>query len=142
MLKITNDGRKLALDQRLLDDMLPDFEGSKLNVCANNIYKIYKDYDEDKMAQLVFCDLSTPKNLVKSSEIFDMLEKDINAEVPFIDVYTDLKCKLMKKGITRDEIAFIHEADNEEKKKELFAKVRSGKVRVLIGSTQKNGYRN
>ena len=139
MLKITNDGRKLALDQRLLDDMLPDYENSKINVCANNIYKIYKDYDQDKMAQLVFCDLSTPKNLIKSSEIFDMIEQDENAEVPFIDAYTDLKCKLMKRGIPRDEIAFIHEADNEEKKKELFAKVRNGKVRVLIGSTQKMG---
>ena len=139
MLKITNDGRKLALDQRLLDDMLPDYENSKINVCANNIYKMYKEYDQDKMAQLVFCDLSTPKNLIKSSEIFDMIEQDENAEVPFIDAYTDLKCKLMKKGIPRDEIAFIHEADNEEKKKELFAKVRNGKVRVLIGSTQKMG---
>lgn len=139
MLKITNDGRKLALDQRLIDDMLPDYENSKINVCANNIYKMYKDYNQEKMAQLVFCDLSTPKNLIKSSEIFDMIEQDENAEVPFIDAYTDLKCKLLKRGIPRDEIAFIHEADNEEKKKELFAKVRNGKVRVLIGSTQKMG---
>ena len=139
MLKITNDGRKLALDQRLLNDMLPDFDNSKVNVCAENIYKMYKEYDADKMAQLVFCDLSTPKELTKSSEIFDTLEKDKNFEPPFVDVYTDLKCKLMKKGIPKEEIVFIHEADTEEKKKELFAKVRNGAVRVLIGSTSKMG---
>lgn len=115
MLKITNDGRKLALDQRLLNDMLPDFEDSKVNVCANNIYKMYKEYEKEASAQLVFCDLSTPKELTKSMELFDELEKNSNMEVPFIDVYTDLKCKLMKKGIPKNEIVFIHEADTEEK---------------------------
>ena len=139
MLKITNDGRKLALDQRLLNDMLPDFEDSKVNVCANNIYKMYKEYEKEASAQLVFCDLSTPKELTKSMELFDELERNPNMEVPFIDVYTDLKCKLMKKGIPKNEIVFIHEADTEEKKKELFAKVRNGAVRVLIGSTSKMG---
>lgn len=139
MLKITNDGRKLALDQRLLNDMLPDVENSKINTCADNIYKMYKEYDTEKMAQLVFCDLSTPKELTKSSELFDIIEQDKNADIPFLDVYTDLKCKLMKRGIPRNEIVFIHEADTEEKKKELFAKVRNGVVRVLIGSTQKMG---
>lgn len=137
MLKITNDGRKLALDQRLLNDMLPDVENSKINTCADNIYIMYKEYGTEKMAQLVFCDLSTPKELTKSSELFDIIEQDKNAELPFLDVYTDLKCKLMKRGIPRNEIVFIHEADTEEKKKELFAKVRNGAVRVLIGSTQK-----
>lgn len=139
MLKITNDGRKLALDQRMLNPMLPDVENSKINTCASNIYKMYKEYDENKMAQLVFCDLSTPKELSKSSELFDIIEQDKNAEVPFIDAYTDLKCKLMKRGIPRNEIVFIHEADTEEKKKELFAKVRNGTVRILIGSTSKMG---
>ena len=139
MLKITNDGRKLALDQRLLNDMLPDFEGSKINTCADNVYEIWKQYEEDKMAQLVFCDLSTPKELGKSEELFDRVEANNEYQPPFIDSYTDLKCKLMKRGIPRDEIAFIHEADNEVKKKELFAKVRSGAVRVLIGSTSKMG---
>ena len=139
MLKITNDGRKLALDQRLLNDMLPDVENSKINTCADNIYKMYKEYDYDRMSQLVFCDLSTPKELSKSSEFFDIVEQDKNADIPFIDAYTDLKCKLMKRGIPRNEIVFIHEADTEEKKKELFAKVRNGAVRVLIGSTQKMG---
>lgn len=137
MLKITNDGRKLALDQRLLNDMLPNVENSKINTCADNIYIMYKEYGTEKMAQLVFCDLSTPKELTKSSELFDIIEQDKNAELPFLDVYTDLKCKLMKRGIPRNEIVFIHEADTEEKKKELFAKVRNGAVRVLIGSTQK-----
>lgn len=139
MLKITNDGRNLALDQRLVNDMLPDYENSKINTCANNIYKIYNEYNDDKMAQLVFCDLSTPKNLAKSQELFSQVEQDPDFNVPFLDAYTDLKCKLMKKGIPKEEIAFIHEADSEEKKKELFAKVRKGTVRVLIGSTAKMG---
>jgi len=139
MLRITNDGRKLALDQRLIDEMLPDFDGSKINACADNIFDIWKKYEQEKMAQLVFCDLSTPKELAKAEEIFDNIENDSEYIPPFIDTYTDLKCKLIKRGIPRTEIAFIHEADNETKKKELFAKVRNGTVRVLIGSTFKMG---
>lgn len=120
MLKITNDGRKLALDQRLIDDSLEDFEGSKVNVCANNVYNIWKDGIEDKTTQLVFCDLSTP-----SKEKFN--------------VYDDIKSKLISKGIPENEIAFIHDAKTEKQKDELFSKVRSGEVRVLFGSTQKMG---
>ena len=121
MLKITNDGRKLALDQRLLNDMLPDYEESKVVMCSNNIYKIWNENKQDKLTQLVFCDLSTPK----ADGIFN--------------VYSDLKNKLLDRGIPDDEIAFIHEADTEVRKKELFAKVRKGQIRVLIGSTQKMG---
>ena len=121
MLKITNDGKKLALDQRLINDLLPDEENGKVSTCANNIYKFYKDYDNIKATQLVFCDLSTPKDDGSFS------------------VYNDIKNKLIDKGIPSEEIAFIHDADNEVKKKELFSKVRKGQVRVLLGSTQKMG---
>ena len=121
MLKITNDGKKLALDQRLINDLLPDEENGKVSTCANNVYKYYKDYDDTKATQLIFCDLSTPKDDGTFS------------------VYNDIKNKLIDKGIPSDEIAFIHDADNEVKKKELFSKVRKGQVRVLIGSTQKMG---
>lgn len=121
MLKITNEGRKLALDQRLLNDMLGDFEGSKVNICANNVYGIWDKSKEKKSTQLVFCDLSTPNNDGK------------------FNVYDDLKQKLIDRGIPDNEIAFIHEANTEARKKELFAKVRKGDVRVLIGSTAKMG---
>ena len=121
MLKITNEGRKLALDQRLLNDMLGDFEGSKVNICANNVYEIWDKTKEKKSTQLVFCDLSTPNNDGK------------------FNVYDDLKQKLIDRGIPDNEIAFIHEANTEARKKELFAKVRKGDVRVLIGSTAKMG---
>ena len=121
MLKITNEGRKLALDQRLLNDMLGDFEGSKVNICANNVYEIWDKSKEKKSTQLVFCDLSTPNNDGK------------------FNVYDDLKQKLIDRGIPDNEIAFIHEANTETRKKELFAKVRKGDVRVLIGSTAKMG---
>ena len=121
MLLITNDGRKLALDQRLLNPMLPDFEGSKVNVCAGNIYRIWEDTKEQRLTQLVFCDLSTPKNDGTFS------------------VYNDLRDKLIVRGIPAEEIAFVHEASNEAQKKELFAKVRRGKIRVLLGSTFKMG---
>ena len=131
MLKITNEGRKLALEQRLMNPMLEDHSESKTNVCANNIYKIWEDTKENKLTQLVFCDLSTPK---QNEEKFD---KDGN--YVFTDVYNDLRRKLSLKGIPREEIAFIHEADNESKKKELFTKVRKGDVRILIGSTAKCG---
>ncbi|WP_147556423.1 DEAD/DEAH box helicase family protein [Catenibacterium mitsuokai] len=121
MLKITNDGRKLALDQRMLNDMLPDFEGSKINACVYNIYRIWKENADKKSAQLVFCDLSTPKNDGTFS------------------VYNDIRKKLIERGIPESEVKFIHEADTDMKKKELFQKTRKGEVRVLLGSTQKMG---
>ena len=126
-LKITNEGRKLALDQRLMNPLLPDSESSKVNSCVENVYRIWNENSDKKSTQLVFCDLSTPKDL-----------KGYEKE-EFTDVYNELKKKLIQKGIPPDEIAFIHEADNEVKKKELFSKVRKGQVRVLIGSTQKMG---
>ena len=121
MLKITNDGRKLALDQRMLNDMLPDFEGSKINACVDNIYRIWEENIDKKSAQLVFCDLSTPKNDGTFS------------------VYNDIRKKLIERGIPESEVKFIHEADTDMKKKELFQKTRKGEVRVLLGSTQKMG---
>ena len=121
MLKITNDGRKLALDQRMLNDMLPDFEGSKINACVDNIYRIWEENTDKKSAQLVFCDLSTPKNDGTFS------------------VYNDIRKKLIGRGIPESEVKFIHEADTDMKKKELFQKTRKGEVRVLLGSTQKMG---
>ena len=121
MLKITNEGRKIALDQRLINELLPDYKDSKVDKCSENIYKIWNDTKEDKLAQLVFCDLSTPKG-----------------DGTF-DVYTDLKRKLIDKGIPEEEIEFIHNANTELKKKELFAKVRVGNVRILMGSTVKMG---
>lgn len=121
MLLITNDGRKLALDQRLINDMLPDDENSKVSACAANVFEIWQRTTDDKSAQLVFCDLSTPHN-------------DGN-----FNVYDDLRKKLTEKGIPKEEIVFIHEANSEAQKKELFGKVRNGLVRVLIGSTSKMG---
>ncbi len=121
MLKVTNDGRKIGLDQRLINHLLPDEDGSKVNACIDNIFRIYGRTTEQKSAQLVFCDFSTPKN----DETFNL--------------YDDIRDKLVRKGVSREEIAFIHEADTEVKKKELFSKVRQGKVRVLIGSTAKCG---
>ena len=120
MLKITNDGRKLALDQRLIDDTLDDFPESKVNVCANNVFKIWQDGISKKTTQLIFCDLSTP-----SKDKFN--------------VYDDIKNKLIDKGVPEEEIAFIHDAKTENQKAELFEKVRNGEVRVLFGSTQKMG---
>lgn len=138
MLKVTNDGRKLALDQRLLNDIMPDDPNNKTSACANKIYDFYQKYDDKKLTQLVFCDLSTPKSLTSSSEQFLLAENNENS-LKFIDVYTDLKCKLIKLGIPKEEIAFVHEADNEDKLNELHSSVRSGKIRVLIGSTSKMG---
>ena len=121
MLKITNDGRKCALDQRLINDMLPDYEDSKINRCVENTFSIWKETKEQLSTQLIFCDLSTPKN-----------DGSFN-------VYDDIREKLVTKGIPKEEIVFIHEAGTETKKVELFAKVRSGQVRVLLGSTPKLG---
>ncbi len=121
MLLITNDGRKLALDQRLMNDMLPDSETSKVGACADNVFDIWQRTAEQKSTQMVFCDLSTPHGDGK------------------FNVYDDLRDKLIAKGIPAEEIAYIHTANSEAQKKELFGKVRSGQVRVLIGSTQKMG---
>ena len=121
MLKITSDGRKLGLDQRLINPVLPDEPQSKVNLCVENIAQIWKEGAADKLTQLAFCDISTPKG-----------DGSFN-------VYEDIRHKLMAKGIPETEIAFIHSADTEVKKKELFAKVRSGQVRVLLGSTSKMG---
>jgi N12 class adenine-specific DNA methylase len=121
MLLITNDGRKLALDQRLANDMLPDFEESKVAICANNVFDVWEKHKDKASAQLVFCDLSTPH--------YD----------GSFNVYDDIKKKLKDKGIPEEQIAFIHDANSETQKKELFAKVRNGQMRVLIGSTQKMG---
>ena len=121
MLKITNDGRQLALDQRLIDPMLPDDPNSKVNACVDNMYRIWEEHSDTKAAQLLFCDLSTPKN----DETFN--------------VYDDMREKLIQRGIPAEQVRFIHEASTDAQKKELFAKVRSGEVRVLFGSTQKMG---
>ena len=132
MLKITSDGRKAALDQRLFDPSLGDDPNSKVNACADNVFEIWKDTAEQKSAQMIFCDLSTPKAKDKN-------DKDYQEWESKYDVYNDIKQKLMDKGIPADEIAFVHDADDDKKKAALFAKVRAGKVRVLIGSTQKMG---
>ena len=121
MLKITSNGRKLGLDQLLMNPLLPDAPDSKLNACVGNILRIWQDGQADKLHQLVFCDLSTPKN-----------DGTFN-------VYDDVKTKLIANGVPAEEVAFIHDADTEAKKKDLFAKVRTGQVRVLLGSTQKMG---
>ena len=121
MLKVTNDGRQLALDQRLIDPMLPDDPNSKVNACVDNMYRIWEEHADTKAAQLLFCDLSTPKN-----------DGTFN-------VYDDMREKLIQRGIPAEQVRFIHEASTDAQKKELFAKVRSGEVRVLFGSTQKMG---
>ena len=154
MLKITSDGRKLGLDQRVINPDLPDEEGSKVNLCVDNIYSVWKDGQEDKLTQLVFCDLSTPKTAVPASRSakaaggnldspeLHALETAIGqdaAEEPAFTIYDDIREKLVTRGIPREQIAFIHEANTEVRKKELFAKVRAGQVRVLMGSTFKMG---
>lgn len=121
MLKVTNDGRKLALDQRMMNPMLPDEEGSKVNACVNEVFRIWEENSDKKLTQLLFCDLSTPKGAGEFS------------------VYTDIRQKLIEHGIPESEIKFIHEADTEAKKQELFKNVRRGEVRILMGSTQKMG---
>ena len=121
MLKVTNDGRKLALDQRMIDPMLPDDPNSKVNACIENVYHIWEEHADTKAAQLIFCDLSTPKN-----------DGTFN-------VYDDIREKLIARGVPAEQVRFIHEANTDAQKKELFAKVRSGEVRILLGSTQKMG---
>ena len=153
MLKITSDGRKLGLDQRVINPDLPDDPNSKVNLCVDNIHRIWQDGQTEKLTQLVFCDLSTPKGkAAQSGRIaakgtdspeLHALEAAIDAETgpekPPFTIYDDIREKLVARGIPREQIAFIHEANTEVRKKELFAKVRSGQVRVLMGSTFKMG---
>ena len=154
MLKITSDGRKLGLDQRVINPDLPDEAGSKVNMCVDNIYSVWKEGQADKLTQLVFCDLSTPKTAMPASRAakaaggnldspeLHALEAAVGqdaAEEPAFTIYDDIREKLVARGIPREQIAFIHEANTEARKKELFAKVRAGQVRVLMGSTFKMG---
>ena len=147
MLKVTSDGRKLGLDQRIINPDFPDQEGSKVNLCVENILQVWKDGEADKLTQLVFCDISTPHaaskvkkalstNIDTSSPESAMLPMEEKA--PFT-VYDDIRSKLIARGVPAEQIAFIHDANTEVKKKELFGKVRSGQVRVLLGSTSKMG---
>ena len=154
MLKITSDGRKLGLDQRIINPDLPDDPSSKVNRCVDNIFRIWQDGQADKLTQLVFCDLSTPKiaaakraekpagGALDNPELHaletQLASDGITSDVPF-SVYDDIRSKLVALGIPREQIAYIHEANTEARKKELFAKVRSGQVRVLMGSTFKMG---
>ena len=140
MLRITSDGRKLGLDQRLINPLLPDDPGSKVNVCVGNILRIWREGDADKLTQLVFCDLSTPRGKAASDK-----EQPDEAVLPDetgtedFNVYADIRAKLIAQGVPAEQIAFIHEANTEVRKKELFARVRAGQVRVLMGSTAKMG---
>ncbi len=137
MLLITNDGRKLALDQRLTNPLLPDSETSKVNACADNVFEIWQNTADQRSAQMIFCDLSTPGK----ERPIEMAETEPGAfeMASFQNLYDDLCDKLIAKGIPTEEIAYVHSANTEAKKKELFSKVRSGQIRVLIGSTQKMG---
>ena len=169
MLKVTSDGRKLGLDQRMINPLLPDDPGSKVNQCVNNVFRIWQEGTADKLTQLIFCDISTPKGAPgKTAEQKTKVEAapekpsqhetdDDFGDLPLdeddsqesslfsaaknndFSVYEDIRDKLIARGVPREEIAFIHDADTEVKKKELFAKVRSGQVRVLLGSTAKMG---
>ena len=154
MLKITSDGRKLGLDQRIINPDLPDDPNSKVNRCVDNIHRIWQDGQADRLTQLVFCDLSTPKTGATGAKaaktaggnldspelnaVERLIDKE-NSDEPGFTVYDDIREKLVARGIPREQIAFIHEANTETRKKELFAKVRSGQVRVLMGSTFKMG---
>ncbi|MCR5552296.1 MAG: DEAD/DEAH box helicase family protein, partial [Oscillospiraceae bacterium] len=133
MLKITSDGRKLGLDQRLLDPLLADEPGTKVNLCVDNILKYWREGEADKLTQLVFCDVSTPSG--RSSHKDGLPEE----EPAFTNIYEDIRRKLIRVGMPAEQIAFIHDAENEKRKEELFSKMRSGEVRVLIGSTAKMG---
>ena len=157
MLKITSDGRKLGLDQRLINPMLPDDPGSKVNACIDNVFRIWQEGSADRLTQLIFCDISTPKGAEKAEpekteatpvqedadlpplDDLDLSQISSNAVESNFSVYEDIRNKLITRGVPAEEIAFIHDANTEVKKKELFAKVRSGQVRVLLGSTAKMG---
>ena len=148
MLKITSDGRKLGLDQRIINQLLPDEPGTKVNQCVNNIMQIWRDGEADKLTQLVFCDISTPqarpaKKVAKALDnpTLHALEDAVPLDEPepAFTVYEDIRQKLIAQGVPAEQIAFIHEANTEVRKKELFSKVRTGQVRVLLGSTAKMG---
>lgn len=148
MLVITNDGRKLALDQRIINPLLPDNPDSKVNTCVENIFDNWIDSKENLGTQLVFCDMSTPKGKKESNkkstnneniDTDEVIEEDTESDKLESNLYEDMKNKLIKKGIPKNEIAFIHDADTEAKKEKLFADVRNGKVRVLLGSRRKMG---
>ena len=161
MLKITSDGRKLGLDQRLINPLLPDDPGSKVNACVGNVFRIWQEGAADRLTQLIFCDISTPKGadkaaparldtpaestedelppLEESTEPLDASHVSSNAVESDFSVYEDIRAKLIARGVPPEEIAFIHDANSELKKKELFAKVRAGQVRILLGSTAKMG---
>ena len=148
MLKITSDGRKLGLDQRIINQLLPDEPGTKVNQCVDNIMQIWRDGEADKLTQLVFCDISTPlaRPAKKAAKALDnptlhALEDAVPLPEPepAFTVYEDIRQKLIAKGVPAEQIAFIHEANTEVRKKELFSKVRTGQVRVLLGSTQTMG---
>ena len=141
MLKITSDGRKIALEQRLINPLLPENKGSKINACINNVYRLWEESADIKGTQLVFCDLSTPtkdsKNIIETVKTEEGYVPDVDSE--FTNVYDEIKKKLVAKGIPSHEIAFIHDAKTDIQRKELFAKVRQGNIRVLLGSTSKMG---
>ena len=149
MLKITSDGRKLGLDQRIVNQMLPDEPGTKVNQCVDNIMQIWRDGEADKLTQLVFCDISTPQAKAPVSKAAKTLDNPLlhalegavplPEQEPVFTVYDDIRQKLIAQGMPADQIAFIHEANTEVRKKELFSKVRTGQVRVLLGSTAKMG---
>ena len=149
MLKITSDGRKLGLDQRIVNQMLPDEPGTKVNQCVDNIMQIWRDGKADKLTQLVFCDISTPQAKAPASKAAKTLDNPLlhalegavplPEQEPTFTVYDDIRQKLIAQGMPADQIAFIHEANTEVRKKELFSKVRTGQVRVLLGSTAKMG---
>ena len=149
MLKITSDGRKLGLDQRIVNQMLPDEPGTKVNQCVENIMQIWRDGEADKLTQLVFCDISTPQAKAPASKAAKTLDNPLlhalegavplPEQEPAFTVYDDIRQKLIVQGMPADQIAFIHEANTEVRKKELFSKVRTGQVRVLMGSTAKMG---
>ena len=149
MLKITSDGRKLGLDQRIINQLLPDEPGTKVNQCVDNIMQIWRDGDADKLTQLVFCDISTPQAKAPASKAAKTLDNPLlhalegavplPEQEPAFTVYDDIRQKLIAQGMPADQIAFIHEANTEVRKKELFSKVRTGQVRVLMGSTAKMG---
>ena len=149
MLKITGDGRKLGLDQRIINQLLPDEPGTKVNQCVGNIMQIWRDGEADKLTQLVFCDISTPQAKAPASKAAKTLDNPLlhalegavplPEQEPVFTVYDDIRQKLIAQGMPADQIAFIHEANTEVRKKELFSKVRTGQVRVLLGSTAKMG---
>ena len=149
MLKITSDGRKLGLDQRIINQLLPDEPGTKVNQCVENIMQIWRDGAADKLTQLVFCDISTPQQAASSKKAAKALDNPtlhaledavpLDNPEPAFTIYEDIRQKLIAQGMPAEQIAFIHEANTEVRKKELFSKVRTGQVRVLLGSTQKMG---